>query len=417
MFIKETESASWLKAKSCIPNGCQTLSKRPETYVNGVYPKLLTHGHGCEVFDEEDKSYIDYISSLGAILKGYGDIATDDAVIKTIRGGSLLLSLPHPKESELAEKLCEINGFPKVKFFKTGSEATSAAVRLARAFTCRNVILKCGYNGWHDWAIYHSSRKDGIPSNVGADVGTFTYNDMDSVKEAFKVFKTLRKSVAGVILEPCIYDAPQDNFLRALYNYCHAEGALLIFDEVVTGMRFGPAGAGGIFGVQPDLMCFGKALGNGYPISGVIGKEGPMSVFERDSFIASGTFSGDLVGISAALSVLETYDPKKIWVNGLALKTGFNKIAKEVGLSDIYCIGFAPRTKFEFPSVEHRALFWQECVKRGVLFGYTNFVTESHGIRIIETTLKVCYEALTILKKNWLNPGSKVEGELPKVVL
>lgn len=409
---------SWSKALKYIPNGCQTLSKRPETYVNGVYPKMLFRGTGCEVYDEEDKSYIDYISALGAILMGYGDWRIDDAVCRTIQSGQLLLSLPHPKETDLAEKLCNITpNLDMVKFFKTGSEATSAAVRIARAYTKRRVILKCGYNGWHDWAMVHSTRNAGIPSSVGSDVGTFTYNDLDSLRDAFKVFRSLNNPVAAVIMEPVVYDEPRDNFLAEVKKMAHKEGSLLIFDEIVTGMRFGLGGASKLFDIVPDLSCFGKALGNGFPIAGVLGRSHYMQVFNRSEFIASGTFSGDLIGISAALAVIDNFEQNTLWANGLALKLGFNGICKDLSLEDVKCVGYAPRTKFEFPTIEHRAVFWQECVKRGILFGYTNFPTMSHGPRIIESTLNVCRDALLILKKHWSNPEKILEGDLPKVVL
>lgn len=403
---------SWARAIKYIPNGCQTLSKRPETYVNGVYPKILTHGHGCEVYDEDDKPYTDYISSLGAILLGYNDLYVDSEVCKTINEGQLLLSLPHPREADLAERLSNPN-LNKVKFFKTGSEATSAAVRVARSYTGRSVILKCGYNGWHDWAMIQSRRPSGIPLGLESYTDTFKYNNFQSVEAAFN-----RKSpIAAVILEPIIYEEPKDGFLEKLVSFAHSRGALVIFDEIVTGLRFGLGGASSLFGVIPDLSCLGKALGNGYPISVLTGNDKYMHVFDKDDFIASGTFSGDLIGITAALAVLDTYEPKELWSNGMALKIGFNKICNDLGLSEVSCIGYAPRTKFEFPTISHRALFWQECIKRGVMFGYTNFVTTSHKSRVIEMTLNVCNDALVKLKKYWSSPREHLEGDLPKVVL
>lgn len=407
-----SSETNWQRTLRVIPNGAQTLSKRPETYISGVYPKFLVSGKGCEVTDDEGKTYIDYISSLGAILKGYNDLETDNAVSETIQSGQLLLSLPHPKETILAERLCKLLGQDKVKFFKTGSEATSAAVRVARAYTGRSPVLKCGYNGWHDWSMIRSTRTDGIPAALAAYTDTFTYNNLKSLESAFR----RNGPIAAVILEPIIYDEPQDDFLNKLIQYAHDHGAVVIFDEVVTGFRFGLSGAASLLGVNPDITCFGKALGNGYPIAGIAGKDKYMDVFNMDTFLASGTFSGDLIGISAALAVLETYEPKQLWSNGMALKIGFNKICKDLGI-EVSCIGLSPRTKFEFPSIGHRALFWQECVKRGILFGYTNFVTTSHGSRVIEATLKACYESLEILKKNWDAPIRKLEGELPKVVL
>lgn len=393
------------RAHKFIPNGCQTLSKRHEVYVDGVYPKFLVSGHGCEVVDEYGKTYVDYIASLGAILLGYNHPSVDDAVKETINAGQVILSLPHPKEGELAEKICDMLGVDKCKFFKTGSEATSAAVRLARAYTGKDTVLMCGYNGWHDWAAVTYDRNAGIPRQ---QTKKFAYGDIAQVAKLLA-----EGNVAAIILQPVLYEAPPDGFMSHLQRLARQHGALIIADEVVTGLRFGFSGASPMVGLKPDLICMGKALGNGYPISVLAGSDEFMSVFERSDFIASGTFSGDLVGISAALAVLEQATPRTIWESGSLLKTGFNNIVNTFGLSGVECIGYAPRTKFVFPNDTYKALFWQECVKRGVLFGYDNYATQSHGKAVVNNTLGVCYDALKVLRDNWLDPASKMEGKLP----
>lgn len=399
---------SWEKAKRYIPNQTQTLSKRPETYCDGVYPKLLVSAHGCQAFDESGKSYIDYISSLGAIILGYSNIGIDDAVKEAIGNGEILLSLPHPKEGELAEKMAGlIPGLDRIKFFKTGSEATSCAVRVARAYTGRTGILKCGYNGWHDWAMVNTQRNSGIPSGLSRYTYEFKQDDFDSFKSAFN---RALVPIAAVIIEPVIYEEPQ--FLQDICNYARSKGTLVIFDEIVNGLRFGFSGSGGMFGIVPDIACYGKCLGNGYSISALLGTKRNMSVFDNDNFIASGTFSGELIGISAALAVLDIARSEEIWANGILLKSGFNLICEDFGL-DVSCIGYAPRTKFMFPSLPLRALFWQEAVKKGIIFGHTNFVTMSHGPNIIQSTLSVCRDALKVVKDNWNSPEAKLECKLP----
>lgn len=406
-----TAATGWERNKRYIPNGCQTLSKSPERYVDGVYPKLLVSGNGCQVYDENGQYYYDYISSLGANLLGYNNPAVDDAVKETINMGQVLLSFGHPKEGELAQKLHEILGFKSFKFFKTGSEAVSAAVRVARAYTKRDVVLLCGYHGWHDWAAITYDRPSGIPKGLGAWSKKVNYNDLDTIAKLLK-----NGDVAAIVLEPVVYDEPKNNFLEELIRIAHANGAIVIFDEIVTGLRFGEKGASGLLNVRPDLLCMGKALGNGYPIAVLAGDEN-MRVFEMDDFLVSGTFGGDLIGISAAIATLEQIKPEKIWRSGSLLKSGFNAIASDLGIQEIRCLGYAPRTMFDFPSPAHKALFWQECVKREVLFGYANFVTQVHGNIVINKTLNCIGEAIKKVKDNWKNPQEKLEGKMPVQVL
>jgi len=401
---------SWPRALKYIPNGTQTYSKMPERFIEGVYPKMLISGHGAEVTDENGTKYTDFISSLGAISLGYSHIAVDDTVKDAINNGEVLLSLPHPKEGELAEILCEkIKFIDKVKFFKTGSEATSAAVRVARAYTGKDKILVCGYNGWHDWRAVEYDRPAGIPKDWKSTIGRFKYNDLDSIEDHLD-----KGDVAAIILEPVIYEEPKDEFLKKLIRLVHSYQGLVIFDEMITGFRFGLGGASEFFHVEPDLVCYGKAIANGYPLAVLAGKKEFMDVFERSDFFVSGTFGGDLIGISAGIATIQNLKPERIWASGMLLKMGFTGLTKD--LPGIKCVGYPPRTMFEFDNPKLKALFWQECVKRGVLLGPCNFVTQAHTPYIISMVLNTISQALDVVKANWDSSEEALEGKLPKAV-
>lgn len=386
------------------------MSKMPNRYVNGVYPKLLVRGSGPNVYDDQSNGYIDFICGLGAILFGYKDWFVDSVVQKSITEGKVLLSLSSPLEGELAELLSQVIPIAhKSKFFKTGSEACSAAVKVARAYTGKNKILVCGYHGWHDWYSVSNDKKAGIPLDLLQYVDKFKYNDISDLKA-----KLSNGDVAAVIMEPTVYEAPLPGYLEEVAAITRQSKALFIFDEMVTGFRFGLGGAAQYFGVQPDLACYGKALGNGYPIAALVGREEYMNVWERDDFFVSGTYGGDLIGISAALGVIRKlqYDPsltQTIWTLGEQLKSRFNEMAPE----GVKCIGYGPRTSFEFPSVEHKALFWQECLRQGILFGYANFMSSSQTQGTLETTLNATRIALTALKRHWSDPKALLDGDVP----
>lgn len=411
---------AWEVARELIPNGTQTLSKAPDRYVNGVYPKMLKYGDGCHVEGDNGQVYNDFICGLGPIILGYNFGAVNQAVVETIRNGQVLLSLPHEKESQLAETL--YNHVPiakKSKFFKTGSEALSAAVKVARAYTGKEKVLVCGYHGWHDWYTIVNDKKAGIPKALEATVAKFKYNDLQSLKDHFD---RDGDKIAAVILEPVIYEEPKDNFLEEVVRMAHAHEALVVFDEVVTGYRFGIGGAMSHFNVLPDLACFSKAMGNGFPIAALVGQADFMNVFERDDFFVSGTFGGDLIGISAAQATSRYLsDPRyavkeKIWKLGERLKTGFNAICEALDLPDIKCVGYPCRTMFDFPSAAHKALFWQECLKNGTLFGYANFISYAHTSTVIEHAINCSETALREVKNNWADPKAVLEGDVPKEV-
>ena len=406
------------RARALIPNGTQTLSKCPERYVEGVYPTFLAKADGFTVTDIDGNDYTDFICALGAVSVGYNHRHVNAMVKAVITDGAGLMSLPSRLEVTLSEVLS--NNIPcakKVKLFKTGSEAMSAAVRVARAFTGKDKVAVCGYHGWHDWYTASTPRALGIPASTGDNVVRFKYNDPESLRQLF-----IKDDIAAVILEPLIYEEPKDGFLETALKLAHEHSALLVFDEIVTGYRFGLGGAMSRFGVVPDLACFSKAMGNGFPIAALVGFPDPMNVYERPEFFVSGTYGSDGVGIAAALAVTESLkwndetQLRRIWANGKLLRDGFNDLCNLLGIQEVSCVGQPPRTMFQFPTLAHKALFWQECVRQHVLFGYANFISAAHTASCIESTLGVCEVAMRVVKEHWDDPGAQLEGKLPQEV-
>lgn len=397
---------AWEYQKTVTPNGCQTLSKMPERHVNGVYPKFIERAQGAFVY-ADGKEYIDYPLGCGPIILGHNNPVVNKAVEQQLKIGACF-SLPNPLEAEVASQLVDI--FPSiesVRFLKTGSEATSAAVKIARAFTQRENIICCGYHGWHDWYNCTTPKRDGVPSLMRKLCKQAKYNDINSFKNK------INSNTAAVILEPYILEAPKDGFLHEVEALCRENGALLIFDEVVTGLRTLGGSAQHQFGVIPDLTCLGKAIGNGMPIACVGGRREIMDVLLGDCFVSS-TFGGELLSLAAAWATLKFWKmnnvDERINEAGQVLKSTFNSICGSMGL-DAKCIGYPNRTFFVFPTEEHKSLFWQECLKQGVLFGYAQFISYAHTQQVINKTCSVMQEALVTVKSAWDNPSSRLEGD------
>jgi len=355
------------------------MSKRPSQYAENC-PKKIEYASGCRVYSGKDKEYIDYTCALGAISLGYGFPPVDYAVSSQIQKG-ILYGLSSPKEAVLAQKLIDLIPCAEmVRFLKTGSEACSAAVKIAKSYTGRNGIASYGYHGWHEWENRHE----------------FEYNDLNLLTEILKY-----KKVAAVIIEPYVYDPPANGYLMDVINLAHKYGALVIFDEIVTGFRTLGWSAQKFFKVIPDLTTLGKGMGNGYPISAVVGKKKYMKELEKKCFVSS-TFGGDLIGISAAIATID-YMKKHdvinhIWAMGTDIREWFNITTREFMLP-VCCKGYACRTTFEFPLEEAKQLFWRECLKRRVLFGKAQFISYSHKVEEIDTTIKVIQEALMKVKE------------------
>jgi len=384
------------RAKAKIPCQTQCLSKGPTQFVQGVAPVYLQRGDGSHVWDVDGNEYIDFMSALGPICLGYNYPRTNDAIRSQLEDGTTF-SLMHPLEVEVAELLTEVIPCAEmVRFGKNGSDVTSAAVRIARAYTGREHLAQWGYHGWHDWYAVTTSRNQGIPQRFAELVHTFIYNQIESLEQIFQQYPG---DIAAVIMEPVGTSAPQDNFLQEVKNLCERYGALLIFDEVITGFRWALGGAQQYYQVVPDLACFGKSIANGMPLSAVVGSREVMSASEEIFF--SLTFGGECLSLASALATISEIREKGvieyIWRQGRVLQEGLNRLSQEYGLSDnVRCVGYPVRSVVQFEagnktSLLLKTLFQQEVIKCGVLFaGYHN-ISFSHSDADIQQTL-VAYE-------------------------
>ena len=400
---RERSQALKVKAEQLIPSCTQTFSKGPTQYVQGVAPVFLVRGQGSHVWDVDGNEYIDYPMALGPIILGHNYPAVTEAVMRQIRDGTTF-SLPHPLEVEVAERLVEtIPCAEMVRFGKNGSDATSGAVRLARAFTGRDIIACCGYHGWQDWYIGTTTRNRGVPKAVQQMTIPFEYNNIATLG---RIFSEHPGQVAAVIMEPVGMVKPHDDFLQKVQKLSQREGALLIFDEVVTGFRLALGGAQEYFGVAPDLACFGKAMANGYPIAAVVGPQEIMELFDEIFF--SFTFGGETLSLAAARATINEMEERNVighlWDQGQKLKDGYNVLAKEFEVDHLTeCIGLPPRTVITFKdengaeSLVLKSLFQQECLKRGILFSGGQNICYSHTDADIEQTLRVYRSAMEIL--------------------
>lgn len=411
------EEMRWNEALKYIPNGTQTLSKCPNRFIDGVYPKFVKYAKDCYVVDYADNIFVDYVCGLGAIILGYSNKNVDRAVKDQINIGTLY-SLPSDKEFLLAKRLCNlIPCADKTKFFKTGSESLAAAVRVARAITGKEKILSWGYHGWASEFQAGNDQNLGILSILKNTISKFNYNDIESLKQHFT-----EDNIAAVVMEPLRYELPKEGFLEEVREICSDHRTLLIFDEVLTGFRYHIGGYQSICKVIPDLACFSKAMGNGFPMAALCGKSDYMAIWENPDFFVSGTYGGDLIGISAALQTIyelswRDYNPiKRIWIAGKELKDGFNHISNVLNLN-ASCIGEAPRTYFQFPTIEHKGVFYQEMCKRGYILGPNNFINTSHTPIVIQTTLNKIEEVLAIMAPNWDRIGTMLEAAPPQEVI
>lgn len=390
------------RAERLIPSYTQTFSKGPTQFVQGVAPVFLVRGEGSHVWDVDGNEYIDYPMALGPIILGHNYPTVTEAVTRQMQDGTTF-SLPHPLEVEVAEMLVDIIPCAEmVRFGKNGSDATSGAVRVARAYTGRDIIACCGYHGWQDWYIGTTTRNQGVPKAVQELTISFEYNNIESLESIFAEYPG---QVAAVIMEPIGVVEPYDGFLQQVRQLTKREGALLIFDEVLTGFRLALGGAQEYFGVTPDLACCGKAMGNGYPIAAIVGRREIMEVFDEAFF--SFTFGGEALSLAAAKATLTELQEKNViahlWEQGRRLRDGYNVLAQEFGIEQYTeCVGLSPRTAVKFKDASakplvRKSLFQQECLKRGVLFSGGQNICYSHSHADIEYTLRTFRTAMEIL--------------------
>jgi len=408
----------WHRACAVIPGGTQTLSKGADQFVQGVAPRFLTRGRDAHVWDVDGNEYIDYMMALGPVVLGYADPRVNEAVVAQLQNG-MQFSLPHPIEVELAEELCALIPCAEmVRFGKNGSDATAGAIRVARAFTGRDLVAVAGYHGWQDWYIGSTRRNRGVPESTRRMTLSFKYNDIAALRS---LLDDNAGRIAAVILEPIHAESPKPGFLEAVSELAHQHGTLVVWDEVKTGFRFGLGGAQEHYGVTPDLACFGKAMANGMPISALVGRRDVMSVMPEVFF--SFTAGGETLSIAAALATIrvlrESDALTRIWTMGEQLCHGYNGAAAAAGLTETTsCDGLAPMTVVSFrdetgaESSLIRSLFQQEMLDRSILFDDGFVLCAAHTPEDIEATLRAVRESMNVVAEAIRSGGvrSKIRG-------
>ncbi|MCD5326846.1 aminotransferase class III-fold pyridoxal phosphate-dependent enzyme [Chromobacterium piscinae] len=391
------------RALKSIPLGSQTFSKSRTQYPFGVSPYFIEKGDGCYVWDVDGHRYLDMIGSLAALTLGHNDRYVTEAVTRQLQDG-VIFSLPHPLEFKVAEKLISlVPCAERVRFGKNGSDATAGAIRVSRAFTGRDHVAVCGYHGWQDWYIGSTARYLGVPQATRDLTHTFMYNDLESLK---KIFENFPDQIAAVILEPMNVSEPAPGFLEGVKELAHSYGAVLIFDETITGFRYANGGAQELFGVKPDLATFGKGLANGYPVSAVAGRADIMQLMEEIFF--SFTFGGETLSLAASLATMEKLESEPV-LETIARQGG--KILSYLGdkisqlkAEDVFTTAGHPSWSFliikdvaPYTSWEIKTLFMQEMLSRGVLTIGTHNMMYAHDDQALDLLFSAYDEVLPLL--------------------
>ncbi len=391
------------RAERVIPLGSQTFSKSRTQYPVGVSPLFIQRAKGARAWDLDGNEYIDFASSLAAITLGYGDEDVTHAVQEQLEQG-VIFSLPHPIEAEVAELICDMVPCAEmVRFGKNGSDATSGAIRLARAYTERERVAVCGYHGWQDWYIGSTARHRGVPQAVRDLTHSFAYNDLDSLR---LVLEQHQGEFAAVVLEPMNVTAPDPGFLEGVKQLAHQHGAVLVFDETITGFRYANGGAQQLFGVTPDLATFGKGLANGYPVAAIAGRRDIMKLMEEIFF--SFTFGGEALSLAAARATLRKLQAEPvvetIRQRGQTVIDGLQALIDDAGLADVFGVGGHPSWSFltmrdarGATALEIKTLWMQEIFARGILSVGTHNMSYAHSVADVVKLLSVYREVLPMI--------------------
>lgn len=420
------------KAALLIPGGAHTYSKGDDQFPANA-PKIIDRGLGCKLWDVDGNEFTDLAMSLGTVVLGHAYEPVLEAVHKEIARG-VNFCRPSVIEGELAELLVElIPSAEMVKFGKNGSDAVTAAVQLARAYTGRKYVARCAsdpFNAIHDWFIGSTVINRGIPEEIKALTLKFNYNDLESCR---RLFDEHPGQIACFILEPVSFEPPWDGFLEKLKALCEKNGALLIFDEVVAGFRFALGGVQEMVGVTPHLSAFGKAMANGFSVSALAGQREFMRIggIDHDQervFLLSTTHGGETHCLAASIACINEIRKHDIiahfWQTGQALMDGVRAAAKDVGAEryvDVFGYGVKPAFAFKDEtgqvSMVARTLFLQETIARGLLMPYV-VPSYAHKKETIDFAVECVRDALEVMKKAAEGPGmaAVIEGGVVKPV-
>lgn len=387
----------WRRAKRVIPGGNMLLSKRPEMFLPDKWPAYFSKAKGCRVWDLDGREFIDVgLMGVGTNTLGYGHREVDEAVMRTVRDGNMS-SLNCPEEVFLAEKLIELHPWAEMaRFARTGGEANAIAIRIARAATGKDKVAICGYHGWHDWYLSANLSDDanldghllpgleprGVPRNLQGTVIPFNYNDIDGLRDLVN-----RHDIGAIKMEVARNFGPENNFLEEVRDLATRRGIFLIFDECTSGFRETFGGLHKKFGVEPDMAVFGKALGNGYAITAVIGRRRFMES-AQSTFISS-TFWTERIGPSAALKTLEVMERERSWEKitrtGTELRASWQRLADKHEVA-IEHWGLPALAGFSFKSsngLAYKTLVSQELLAKGYLAGTSTYICTEHTEEIV----------------------------------
>ena len=400
-----TKSQELLKRELQVsPLAAQTFSKSYRYFCQGIAPSYMDHGEGCYIYDVDGNKFIDYMCALGPITVGYNEPSINEAVIKQVNkfaSGSLQSEL----EVELAEKLCQIVPCAEmVRFVKNGGDATTAAIRLARAYTGRDMVLMSGYHGMHDWSIGASENHKGVPEAVRKLTMNFTYNDLNDLEDKLK-----QHEVAAVILEPIQSNGPKEGFLQGVKELAHKYGALLVFDEVVSGFRYALGGGSELCGVVPDMAAFGKGMANGYPISAVAGRKEILQQIEHGVFVST-TFGGDSISMAAALATIKILEQPGFYEHitkiGTMQRDGIAELIKKYDLGDVLSVSGMPAhagVSFEghgsLNYLDIQSVYSQTMIENGILVFAIYNLNKSHTEKEAKAYIEATDKAFALIKE------------------
>lgn len=400
--------AMYAEAQTLVPGAVAGI-RRPYNFVQGEYPIYFDHGTGGRVTDVDGNEYIDYLCAYGPIIIGYREQEIDRAVQTQVNDKGFCFSLTQPQQSELVRKLQRIiPSCEMAALVKTGSDATTIAIRVARAYTGKTKIARCGYHGWHDWCV---EVKGGIPEKLYEDVLEFHYNDLEGLEA---ILKANKDDMAAIIVTPVGHplaapvEMPKPGYLEGVRALADKYGALLVFDEIRSGFRVSLGGAQEYFGVTPDLSTFGKAMANGYAIAALVGKREPMMVLADKVFLSS-TFFPNSDSIVAALKTIEILERDKVLdvvkAKGEKFAIDVQKVMSESGIPAEFSGG--PWMPFvTFPKDETglykklRTEFYTQLIRRKVFLQpyHHGYICYRHTDEDLAYTVNAIRESLAALK-------------------
>tara|TARA_B100000575_G_scaffold294544_1_gene311365 strand:+ start:8048 stop:9292 length:1245 start_codon:yes stop_codon:yes gene_type:complete len=406
----ENSKTLYKESFKLVPGGVLGV-RRPYNFVIDEYPNFLDSGKGCKIKDVDGNEYTDMLAAYGPIIIGYREEEIDNAVIQQIQNKGFCMTLTQATQNELINKIKKfIPSCEKGIIVKTGSDASTLAIRIARGFTNKNKILRCGYHGWHDWCV---EEKGGVPESTYSDIIEFEYNNLSNLEYLLDKNKD---KVAAVIMQPIFtplvkeVQFPEKNYLNEVKKLCEKHSSLLIFDEIRTGFRVNMGGAQKEYNVVPDLTLIGKAMANGYPISAVIGKKDVMNVASHKVFVSSTFFPNSFEQI-ASIKTIDFLEKNNVLENIKKNGSNFsNNILSIIQKKNINCnFSGAPWMPFiSFNNYEEtinrkmRTIFYSFLIRAGVFLApfHHGYIMYRHSEKDLNNVLDVIENAFDNLNKN-----------------